>query len=391
MSHIHFQSVRLAMRGIRTNRLRSILTMLGVIIGVSSVVTLISVGNGVKSYISGKIEGMGSNLIIVTIRTKDASTALTLKESMDLANRDGIGKVAPSVTGEVNLKANGKKYATLYEGTTEDFEMVRNHPIKIGRSISAFDIAYGQKVVVLGKTVSDALSNGVNLLNQQVKINGYDFKVIGILAEKGQNMMVNPDDKIILPITTAFRVMGNKTIRTLYVQAKDSSSITTTIQALNRSLSKKFRDEESYNVINQQDLLSTFGTISRTLTLFLSAIASISLLVGGIGIMNIMLVSVTERTREIGIRKAIGAKRGNILSQFLVEAMVLSGLGGLTGIALGAFSAVAISRMIQITPIFSIPMIAFSLLFSLAVGVIFGLYPAYRASLLSPIEALRFE
>lgn len=388
---LYLQSTRLAMRGIRTNRMRSILTMLGVIIGVASVVTLISVGNGVKGYISGKIEGMGSNLIIVSIRSKDASTALTLKESRDLANRGGIGKVAPTVSGEVNIKVNGKKYSTLYEGTTEDFDVVRNHPIEKGRSISAFDIEYGQKVVVLGKKVSDELFSGENLLNHTLKINGYDFKVIGILAEKGQNMMVNPDDKILLPITTAFRVMGNKTIRTIYIQAKDPSSVTTTIQALNRTLSKKFRDEEAFQVINQQDLLSTFGSISKALTLFLSAIASISLLVGGIGIMNIMLVSVTERTREIGIRKAIGAKRANILSQFLVEAMVLSGIGGLIGIALGTISAVAISRMIQIVPIFSLPMIAFSLFFSLAVGVIFGIYPAYRASMLSPIEALRFE
>jgi len=310
---------------------------------------------------------------------------------MNLANRDGIGKVAPCVTGEVRLKVNGEEYTTLYEGTTEEYETIRNHPVQFGRFISAFDIDYGQKVVVLGKTVSEKLSNGKNLLNQMVKINGYDFKVIGILTEKGQSMMINPDDKILVPITTAFRVMNNKTIRTLYVQANDPASVPTTIQSLNRILRKKFRNDEAFSVINQQDLLSTFNTISRTLTLFLTAIASISLLVGGIGIMNIMLVSVTERTREIGIRKAIGAKRKNILSQFLIEAMVLSGLGGLIGMALGTVASIAISRLIEINPIFSIPMITFSLFFSLAVGVIFGLYPAYRASLLSPIEALRYE
>jgi putative ABC transport system permease protein len=370
--------------------MRSILTMLGVIIGVASVVTLVSVGNGVKDYISGKIEGMGSNLIIVNLHSKTGNT-LTLKESLDLANRNGIDRVAPAVSGEINIKAEGKKIQTMYEGTTEDYSIVRNHPILEGRSISSFDISYGQKVVVLGKVVHEELSNGHSLLGQMVKINGFDFKVIGILAEKGQNIMVNPDDKILLPITTAGRVMGNKSIRNLYIQAKNPDTVKTTIQALNRTLSKKFRDEDSFSVINQQDLLSTFSTVSKTLTLFLSAIASISLLVGGIGIMNIMLVSVTERTREIGIRKAIGAKRSNILSQFLVEAMVLSGFGGLIGMGIGVIATILISRLIQIAPYFSLSVMLLSLLFSLAVGVIFGMYPAYRASYLNPIEALRFE
>lgn len=391
MIPIHLQSFRLAMRGIRTNRMRSILTMLGVIIGVASVVTLVSVGNGVKDYISGKIEGMGSNLIIVNLRSKPGELALTLSEALDLANRNGIDRVAPAVSGEVTVKLGSKKYNTLYEGTTEDYAIVRNHPIQEGRFISAFDIAYGQKVVVLGQAVCNELSSEQNLLNQKVRINGYDFKVIGILSEKGQNVMVNPDDKILLPITTAGRVMGNKLIRNLYVQAKNPDTVTTTIQALNRTLSKKLHDENAFSVINQQDILSTFSTVSRTLTLFLSAIASISLLVGGIGIMNIMLVSVTERTREIGIRKAIGAKRKTILSQFLVEAMVLSGLGGLIGMAIGVGATVIISRFIQITPYFSLSVMLLSLLFSLAVGVIFGMYPAYRASYLNPIEALRFE
>jgi putative ABC transport system permease protein len=390
MIPIHVQSFRLAMRGILTNRMRSILTMLGVIIGVASVVTLVSVGNGVKDYISGKIEGMGSNLIIVNLRSKTGN-ALTLKESLDLANRNGIDRVAPAVSGEIIIKAEGKKVQTMYEGTTEDYSIVRNHPILEGRFISSFDISYGQKVVVLGKVVHQELSNGHSMLGQMVKINGFDFKVIGILAEKGQNIMVNPDDKILLPITTAGRVMGNKLIRNLYIQAKNPDTVKTTIQALNRTLSKKFRDENSFSVINQQDLLSTFSTVSKTLTLFLSAIASISLLVGGIGIMNIMLVSVTERTREIGIRKACGAKRANILSQFLVEAMVLSGFGGLIGMVLGALATIVISRFIQIAPYFSLSVMLLSLLFSLAVGVIFGMYPAYRASYLNPIEALRFE
>lgn len=391
MIHIHTQSFKLAMRGIRTNRMRSILTMLGVIIGVASVVTLVSVGNGVKDYISGKIEGMGSNLIIVNLRPKKGVTALTLKESLDLANRNGIDRVAPAVSGEITIKAGEKKYQTFYEGTTEDYSTVRNHPVQEGRFISTFDIEYGQKVVVLGKVVYQELANGHSLLNQMVKINGYDFKVIGLLAEKGQNIMVNPDDKILLPITTAGRVMGNKTIRNLYVQAKNPDTVQNTIQALNRTLSKKLRDENAFSVINQQDLLSTFTTVSKTLTLFLSAIASISLLVGGIGIMNIMLVSVTERTREIGIRKAIGAKRVNILSQFLIEAMVLSGFGGLIGMALGAGATIIISRFIQITPFLSLSVMLLSLFFSLAVGIIFGMYPAYRASYLNPIEALRFE
>lgn len=386
------QSVKLALGGIVANKTRSVLTMLGVIIGVAAVITLVSLGNGATANISQQIQGMGSNLIIVTMRGRANGPTLSLNESAALANKQGIGAVAPLLTGSITTKFNDTKYDTSLEGVTQDYADVRNYKVQSGRFISAMDVDYSQQVVLLGATVVQQLFPGMgNPVGQTIKINGYEFKVVGLLESKGGTAAGSDDDKVLIPITTAQKILGTKTIRSIYVKAQDASSVNLAVSQLNNYFLAKFGDQNAFSVFNQQDALSTLNSVTQTLTLFLSAIAGISLLVGGIGIMNIMLVSVTERTREIGIRKAIGAKRRDILLQFLIEAMVLSGTGGIIGILLGMGLTSLIGKVMSLNASASMSIMVSSFLFSLAVGIVFGSYPASRASKLSPIEALRFE
>lgn len=389
------QSVKLALDGVVSNKMRSFLTMLGVIIGVAAVITLVSLGRGATATISKQIEGLGSNLIVINLRGRGAGTTLSLSECEGLTSKQGIGAVSPSLTGSITAKYNETKYDTSLEGVTEDYSTVRNYSVSTGRFISGMDVEYGQPVVILGKTVSEQLFGRSDPVGKKIKLNGYEFKVIGLLESKSSSTSTSTigsdDDKVLIPITTAERILGTKTIRTVYVTAKNAASVGPAVTELDSYLLNRFNDQDAYSVFNQQSALSTLNTVTQTLTLFLSAIAGISLLVGGIGIMNIMLVSVTERTREIGIRKAIGAKRRDILSQFVIEAMVLSGSGGLIGIITGIIASKAIGKLISVTASISADVVLISFLFSLAVGIIFGLYPANKASKLNPIEALRFE
>lgn len=390
------QAIRLALEGVLSNKMRSLLTMLGVIIGVAAVITLVSLGRGATANVSKQIEGMGSNLIVVTLKGRGSGTTMSLSECENLVNKPGIGAVAPSLTGSVTTKYNTTKYDTSLEGITADYSQVRNYSVSSGRFITALDVDYSQPVVLLGTTVSQQLFGYRNPVGATIKINGYEFQVVGLLASKSSSTSSastagSQDDEVMIPITTAEKILGTKTIRTVYIEAKDSSSVNLAVTVLNSYLLSMFKDTNAYSVFNQQDALSTLNTVTQTLTLFLSAIAGISLLVGGIGIMNIMLVSVTERTREIGIRKAIGAKRKDILMQFLIEAMALSGSGGIVGILFGVLVTSIIGKVIKISAVISPDVVLASFLFSLGVGVLFGIYPANKASKLNPIEALRFE
>jgi ABC-type transport system, involved in lipoprotein release, permease component len=385
------QAVKLALGGIGSNKMRSFLTMLGVIIGVAAVITLVSVGTGATSNVTKQIEAMGSNLITINLRGRGNGGTMSLESIMNLTQKPGVGAVAPSITGSVTVKYNEKDYSTTLEGTTPEYEDIRSYHAQLGRFLTQSDIDYGQQVVLLGVTVANQLSMGRNSVGSTVKINGYDFKVVGLLEEKGGTAMGSNDDRIIIPITTAEKILQNRTIRTVYAKASNPDSVNMAVTELKSYFTRVFNDENAFTVFNQQDALSTLNSATQTLTLLLGAIAGISLLVGGIGIMNIMLVSVTERTREIGIRKAIGAKRKNILSQFLIEAMALSGTGGLLGIAIGIGLTSLIGKLMKISAQVSPQIIMISFMFSLIVGIAFGLYPANKASKLNPIEALRFE
>ncbi|MDN5347854.1 MAG: putative transport system permease protein [Clostridia bacterium] len=383
-----YQIIRLAAAGIMGNKLRSFLTMLGVIIGVGSVIILTAMGGGTTKQVTQRIQQMGSNMITVIIRGRGADTGLTLAEALAFKEIPGVSGVAPVVSGNVKAKAGTRNYDTAVEGTTEDYLAVRNFNLNAGRFLSSLDRQYRQQVAVLGSEVVNQLFPFTNPVGQQVQVNGLNFTVVGVLAPKGGS----EDDRIIIPITTAQRLLRNTRLRNIYLQAASPDQVNGVIARLEPLLSRRFKgDTDAYRIFNQTAMLETVSQVSSTLSLMLGGIAGISLLVGGIGIMNIMLVSVTERTREIGIRKAIGARRRDILGQFLIEAMVLSGMGGIIGIISGIAGAFILQKLAGISIALSPAVIVIAWGFALLVGVFFGFYPANRAAALQPIEALRAE
>lgn len=384
-----WQVIKLAIAGIQANKLRSFLTMLGVIIGVAAVIVLVSIGEGTSKSVTDRIQGMGSNLISVNIRNSRIS--LTYDEVMQWKERTGVQAIAPVVSGNVTVKYANKKYDTSLEGVNDEYQEVRNHKVQRGRFIIPTDISFRQKVVLLGTEVSSQLFGNVNPVGETVKINGQNFKVVGLLEEKGSQSMGSNDDKVIIPLSTAQRLLSSVGIRSVYIQAESPEAVDTVVFQINNILSRKTNDTDDYRVFNQAEMLSTVNQVTGTLTAMLGGIAGISLVVGGIGIMNIMLVSVTERTREIGIRKAIGAKRKDILRQFLIEALVVSCAGGIIGIILGIGGSRILGSVMSIQTAVSLKIIAIAFGFSVLIGIVFGIYPANKAAKLNPIEALRFE
>lgn len=381
--------VKLAIAGIQSNKMRSFLTMLGVIIGVAAVIILVSIGEGTSKSVTDRIQGMGSNLVSVTIRSTRVS--LTYDEVMQWKDRVGVKGIAPVMNGNVTVKYANKKYDTSLEGVNEEYQQVRNHTIQEGRFIIPTDLSFRQNVVLLGTEVSRQLFANINPVGETVKINGKNFRVVGLLEEKGSESMGSNDDKVLIPFTTGERLLNSKGIRTVYIQAEAPELVDTVVAQVDNILFKKLKDAEAYRVFNQAEMLSTVNQVTGTLTAMLGGIAGISLLVGGIGIMNIMLVSVTERTREIGIRKAIGAKRKDILRQFLIEALVVSCAGGIIGITMGIGGSRLLGTVMSLQTEISLKVMGLAFGFSVLIGIVFGMYPAYRAAKLNPIEALRFE
>ncbi|WP_418791963.1 ABC transporter permease [Phosphitispora sp. TUW77] len=386
-----WQIIKLAIAGIRANKMRSFLTMLGVIIGVAAVIVLVSIGEGASKSVTDRIEGMGSNLISVSIRGNQSSAVLTYDEVQKWKERAGVKGLAPIVSGNVSLKYGSNKYDTSLEGVNEEYQEVRNHKVQAGRFILPMDVSLRQKVVLLGTEVSTELFGSMNPVGEMVKINGTNFKVVGLLEEKGSESMGSNDDKVLIPLTTAERLLNSKGIRSVYVQAESPEVVDSVVTQIDNILFRKTNDTDSYRVFNQAEMLSTVNEVTGTFTAMLGGIAAISLLVGGIGIMNIMLVSVTERTREIGIRKAIGAKRKDILRQFLIEALVVSSSGGIIGIILGIAGSSILGSVMSLDTVVSFKIMVLAFGFSLFIGMVFGMYPANKAAKLNPIEALRFE
>jgi putative ABC transport system permease protein len=417
-----WESLRIAARGLAANKLRSALTMLGIIIGVGAVITLLSVGEGVQSFVVAQFQGIGTNLLFVTPNFDDSAGFVSARRAPGAGNLTmadaralddpfrlpDVLAVVPEVQGFVQVVVGNRYANTLVRGTTADFPEVRNFYPVVGSFITGQDVERAARSVVLGQTVIKALfPDQVYPVGRTVEINGVRFQIVGVMEEKGQSGPSDQDDVVFVPLTTARRWLfpqrnqqGNYVVDVIYVQARAENRMEAATQQVAEVLRERhavsFRDEDDFYVFSQEEILDLFGQITDILTIFLAAIAGISLLVGGIGIMNIMLVSVTERTREIGLRKAVGARRRDILIQFLVEAVVLSMIGGVLGILLGGLGARVISIIAQnagedFYALVSLRAVLIATLFSAAVGLFFGIYPARRASRLNPIDALRYE
>ncbi len=414
-----FDNMRSALRALRANKLRSFLTMLGIVIGVSAVISLLSIGQGVESFINGQFNALGTNLLFVMPKLGNSQqaqfaaqiayqTTLTQGDARALGDARQLPDVSSS-TAMIRLNALARfrdaKLTTTIQGANVDYLKMRGLEVAEGRGLTDDDVLGVARVAVIGKTVQDELfSADTNPLDQFIRLNDVPFRVIGLLPEKGGNQFANEDNQIIIPLTAARAYLRNiqatnglPGVSTILMQGVDPSTNAALKDDATNVLRDRhninYRNEDDFRVFTQADLLQSFGAISAAITVFLSAIAGISLLVGGIGVMNIMLVTVTERTREIGLRKAIGAKRRDILFQFLIESMTLSLLGGAIGIAIGIGGAMLVSALShnQFQPSVSPITVALATGVSACVGLVAGVYPAQRAARLNPIEALRHE
>jgi putative ABC transport system permease protein len=400
---------KVSLRSIKANKMRSFLTMLGIIIGVAAVIALVALAQGATSSVSSQIEGLGSNLLIITPGQATQGGAkmgagsldtLTTADSTALAKLSSVSGATPDVTKQGTVVAGNQSYTTTLEGASEQYETVRNAPVQNGRFFNQFEVNGMSNVAIVGTTVVENLfgNPNVDVTGETIMINGTPFTIIGVLQSQGASASsaLSNDDKVIVPISTMMNRLSNSTtVRTIYVSAKSADAMTQTQfdidQALRADHHLSPAEQDDFQINSQSQILSTAQGVTSILTTLLGGIAGISLIVGGIGIMNIMLVSVTERTREIGIRKAIGATKGVILTQFLNEAVMLSLLGGLIGIGIGCGGAVLASKLFNMTATITWTPILYSFLFSLLVGVVFGVYPARKASRLNPIDALRYE
>lgn len=388
------QAYKMAIKSIFSNKVRSFLTMLGVIIGVAAVIASVAFAKGSTKSITSNLESLGTNLIQISIPGRQSNRKVDLKDLLEFAdkNSDTIALIAPQATSSMTVKNGTETRTTTILGTTEDYFEIKSVGVSSGRTLLSFDTDYRQKVAVVGTAVINDIFGGSNPLGKTIKINGDIYKVIGILEETDGGQDSGNDDRVIIPVSTAMRMMKQSAVSNFMVQAASAETVDSAMEKLNDYLYGIFKSTNSYRVFNQAQMLETLNSVTGTMMVVLGGIATISLVVGGIGIMNIMLVSVTERTREIGIRKAIGAKKKNIMIQFLIEALMVTGMGGLIGVAMGCAIIKFILGGFKIVPeTYSLPWILVSLGVSVIVGVIFGLFPAYKAANLNPIEALRTE
>jgi putative ABC transport system permease protein len=390
------ESFRIALRALGANKVRSALTMLGVIIGVAAVILLVSIGTGVQNQITSQISGLGSNLLFVIPGKigsgggpdRGAGKQFTLDDVAYLQTRLGPGNtVIPEFVAAGDLRRYNQTMNGQIAASDQNVANAAIGTLQSGRWYTRGEVVGASRVAVIGSNVRDTLFPGQDPLGAQMDINGQPFKIIGLLEKKGGGLGGSQDNIVGMPITTAQQLLGTRDISELLVRVQDPKAIDSTKALTEIALRPRYSDQ--FTVFTQAQTLSLLGTILGTLTAMLAGLASISLLVGGIGIMNIMLVSVSERTREIGIRKAVGARTYDILSQFVIEAIVLSVVGGGIGILVGAGGALALRAVVATTVTWWAVTLAF--FFSAAVGVFFGVYPAYRASRLDPIEALRYE
>ncbi|MBS3750669.1 MAG: ABC transporter permease [Anaerolineales bacterium] len=405
-----WQAILEALESLLSNKLRSALTILGIVIGVAAVIAMLGIGAGAEETITGEIQGVGTNLLFVI---QGGSSDVRNPKPLTLGDADAIADsfAAPSVAGvssalrgSVEVSKAGETARTSVLGVTANYNEIGNVAVREGEFINENHILGRSSVILLGTDVAeDLFGTRSGLVGEIVRVEGQNFRVIGVLEEKGGSAFSNQDDQVLVPLTTAqirlMRRSNRDQVDVLYVQTQNAEVIPRAKQEISQILRKRHRTElgeDDFTIISQQDIISVASSITNVLTIFLGGIAAISLLVGGIGIMNIMLVSVVERTREIGLRKALGATKLDILFQFLAESLLLSLVGGVVGIGFGWLISSVVGRIaaandVSINPVISLQSILLATIFSIAVGLFFGIYPANRAASLQPVEALRYE
>jgi len=400
------ETLRVALASIRANKLRAALTMLGIIIGVGAVIAVVALGSGAQKAVEDRINAMGANVLTVFPgqsffggRASDVRVSLTV-DDYDALRRDAtlIAEVVPEISRNFTVEYGNQNLNVSVVGTTPNFLTVKNFEIQYGQMFTTGDDGARQRYAVVGSAIPEMLAvNPAALLRQSISIGGQTFEVVGVLAKKGAAMSFqNPDEQILIPLSTArYRLMGSDRLRQISLQVKNGVALEQGMIDIERILRREHKirpgGDNDFQIRNQQEILATQQQATQVFGVLLASIAAVSLVVGGIGIMNIMLVSVTERTREIGVRRALGATKLNIMSQFLVEAVVLCLLGGLFGVLLGAGSALSMSKFLGWNTLISPTAIVVAFVFSALVGLFFGMWPARRAANLNTIDALRYE
>ncbi len=399
-----FQVIKVAFRSILANKLRTFLTMLGIIIGVGSIIAMISLGEGAQERVTESIRSIGTNLLRVRpgaarlghVWTGSVET-LTIEDARAIRKKvPHIRFVSPAVSNMGQVKFGSKNATTLIRGTTPEFVEVNNFPVARGRFFTHREVKLKKRVAVLGTTVKEQLFGGAPAIGKHIKIEGQNFLVIGVMESKGATSWRDPDDQVFIPITTSQKRLFNQDfVNDIYMQVESVEFIPEVKESVEKLLRIRHRikegEESDFNIRDYTEFIKTLRETTQTFAVLLASVAAVSLLVGGIGVMNIMLVSVTERTREIGIRMAVGARRRDILRQFLIETLVITLTGGTIGIGFGAVMGLIISYWGEWNVIMTPYSIVLAFFFSLLVGLVFGIFPARKASMLDPIEALRYE
>lgn len=387
------QSIKMAVKSILGNKGRSALTMLGVIIGVASVILLTGIGGGASADIEESLSGLGTKLITVSFSRGFTSRSVKLDDMKKFAeeNSDLISEISPYISGMVLVKQGNTNTGSSLDAVDSNYSEIKDVNLASGRFFTENDIERRSKVAIIGTYLVQELYAGMDPVGETIKLNGQTYTIIGVYEESGDSTETSADNKITIPYTTAMRFLKNNNITTYYIAASSEDTVENAVDATKAFITKKFGSDDGFSVSSVAEMLDTLDEMMGTLTMMLAGIAGISLVVGGIGIMNIMTVSVSERTREIGIRKAIGARTTDILLQFLIESMFLSAIGGIIGIGVGIGLGQIICKFIDMSFVAQSNMIIMSFVFSIFIGVFFGIAPAKKAAKLHPIEALRSE